>query len=70
MSAELSPKTSPGGHQDPTHQDALPTSTQTHLCAVPALCHTYGDTDQQAWLLPAQFSPAQPSAASKTLLLC
>lgn len=74
MSAELSPKTSPGGHQDPTHQDTLPTSTQTYPCVMPAhskaLCWTSGITDQQAQLLPAQSSPAQSTAASKTLFLC
>jgi len=69
----LSPKTSPSGHRDPTHQDALPTSTQTHPRAVPAhskaLRRTPGDADQQAGLLPAQSSPVQPTAASKMLLL-
>lgn len=35
-SAELSPKTSPGGHLNPTHRDALPTGNQIHLCAVPS----------------------------------
>lgn len=58
MSAELSPKTSPGGHQDLVHQDSLATSNQTHPCTVPAHskapCHTSGDTEQQAQLLPAQ----------------
>lgn len=64
MSAELNPKTSPGGQWDPTHQDALPAGTQTHLCTTlarsKALCRTSGDRDQQARLLPAQPSPAQP----------
>lgn len=74
MSAELNPKTSPGGQWDPKHQDALPAGTQTHLCTTlalsKALCRTSGDRDQQARLLPAQCSPAQSTAATKTLLLC
>lgn len=69
MSAELNPKTSHGGQWDPTHQDALPTGTQAHLCTTlarsKALCHTSGDRDQQARPLPAQ-----STATTETLLLC
>lgn len=36
MSAELSSKTSPGGHQDPIYQDALPKSDQINLYTMSA----------------------------------
>lgn len=70
-SAELSPKTSPGGQQDPTHEDALPTSNQIHLCAMPSaqqssVPHILGHG-------PTGTAPARPvcsTAASKVILLC
>lgn len=70
-SAELSPKTSPGGHQDPTHQDALPTDNQMHQCAMPSAQQS---SVPYIWgHRPTSTTPTTPvwsTAASEVLLLC
>lgn len=69
MSAELSPKTSPGRHQDPTHQDAL----SAHEYPDPSMCHagTQQSPVPHIWgRRPAGTTPASlPSPAQPSLLL-